>query len=98
MKEAIKRAIRACDVCQRSKGETVATPELLEPLPLPVRVWEDISMDFVEGLPMSHGKNAIMMVVNHYSKLAHFVPVQHPFSAPKIEQLFIEKYSTCTGC
>lgn len=83
MKEAIKRAIHACDTCQQNKGETVTAPELLEPLPLPVWVWEDVCMDFIKGLLMSQEKNAIMVVMEWYSKFAHFIPLQHPFFAPK---------------
>lgn len=49
-------------------------------------------MDFIEGLPMSQGKTAIMVVVDRYSKFAHFVPLQHPFTAPKVAQLFFDNF------
>lgn len=49
-----------------------------------------ISMDFVEGLPRSGSANTIMVVVDTFSKYAHFVPLLHPFSALKVAQLFID--------
>lgn len=69
-------------MCQRNKGETISPPGLLNPLPLPEKIWEEVSMDFIEGLPKSQGKMAIL-VVDRYSKLAHFIPSQHPYTAPK---------------
>jgi hypothetical protein len=49
-----------------------------------------ISMDFVEGLPRSGSSNTIMVVVDTFSKYAHFVPLLYPFSALKVAQLFID--------
>lgn len=51
IKNFIQQAIKKCDVCQRNKGESVAPPSLLSPLLFPEGV--EISIDFVEGLPMS---------------------------------------------
>ena len=53
-----------CDVSQRNKHENVSYPGLLQPLPIPKKVWIDISMDFIERLPKSHGKQVIFVVVD----------------------------------
>ena len=45
-------------------------------------------MDFVEGLPMSDGADTIMVVVDRFTKFAHFVPLRHPFHAPQVAKAF----------
>jgi hypothetical protein len=47
-------------------------------------------MDFIEGLPRSSSANCIMVVVNRFSKFAHFVPLLHPFIASQVVQLFLD--------
>nr|GEY22863.1 retrotransposable element Tf2 [Tanacetum cinerariifolium] len=55
MLKMVKQAIRECDVCQREKPNLSAYPGLLQPLPIPEKIWSLISMDFIEKLPSSHG-------------------------------------------
>ena len=83
--------VAACDICQRNKPDNVAYPGLLQPLPIPQRIWSDISMDFIEGLPLSHGKKVIFVVVDRLSKYAHFMAVAHPYTAISIAQLFMDQ-------
>lgn len=47
-------------------------------------------MDFVEGLPTSGLANAILVVVDKFSKFAHFVPLHHPFSVESVAKLFLD--------
>ena len=51
LKRDVQIFISECFVCQRFKGEHVHTPVLLQSLPIPEKIWTDISMDFIEGLP-----------------------------------------------
>ncbi|KAK4283600.1 hypothetical protein QN277_000533 [Acacia crassicarpa] len=90
MYDEIKDFIKHCDVCARCKYETVAYLGLLQPLPVPNRVWESISMDFIEGLPKSNGKDTIWVVVDRLSKYGHFVALSHPFSASTLAQQFLD--------
>jgi hypothetical protein len=55
-------------------------------------------MDFVEGLPTSGRANAIMVVVDRYSKFAHFIALHHPFSAASVSQLFIDNIYRFMAC
>ena len=85
---ALQQYIRACQVCQRNKTEQLHPAGLLQPLTVPSRVWEDISMDFIEALPKVGGKSVILTVVDRFSKYAHFIPLAHPYTAESVAKAF----------
>ena len=88
---AVKDFIKNCDVCQCFKSDNTRPTGLLQPLPISTKIWTDISMDFVEGLPLSYDKNVIMVMVDRLSKYAHFLPLKHPFIALTVAQVFLEQ-------
>nr|GEV51752.1 hypothetical protein [Tanacetum cinerariifolium] len=90
MRNQIKQHIRQCDTCQRYKPELVLYPGLLQPLPIPTSVWAEISMDFIDGLPMTKGRTVIMIIVDRLSKYSHFVPLTHPYTAIQVAQSFLD--------
>lgn len=90
MKTVVLQFVACCDVCQRHKNEIVASPGLLQPLPIPDTLWRDISMDFIEGLPSSDNKTVILVAVDRLSKYAHFLALSHPYTASTVAQLFLD--------
>jgi hypothetical protein len=89
MKTDVQVFVSECDVCQRNKIEARSPAGLLQPLPIPNQVWEDISIDFIDGLPMLAGKNSILVVVDRLTKYGHFFALSHPYSAKKIAEIFV---------
>jgi len=84
----VRDYVRACATCQRNKTEALHPAGLLQPLPVPSRVWADISMDFIEALPKVHGKSVLLTVVDRFSKYAHFIPLGHPYTAASVARAF----------
>lgn len=77
-------------MCQSCKYDTAATPDLLQPLPIPKAVWIDILLDFIDGLPTSFGNSVILLVVDRLSKAAHFIALNHPYLAAYVAQTFLD--------
>lgn len=73
MKSEVATLVKACDVCIRNKPNLTPSPGLLQPLPIPDQPWSHITMDFIEGLPKSGGKDVIMVVIDRLTKYGHFV-------------------------
>ncbi|XP_022154744.1 uncharacterized protein LOC111021922 [Momordica charantia] len=91
MKAMTKAYVEQCHTCQKNKNLVVAPTGLLQPLAIPDRIWEDISMDFIEGLPKSLGQDSIYVIVDRLSKYAHFIPLKHPFTAKTVAAVFVRE-------
>lgn len=90
MKSSVREFVRACSVCQQAKLDRAHYPGLLQPLPVPAGAWEMVSLDFVEGLPRSGSANCILVVVDKFSKFAHFIPLKHPFTALMVAKVYMD--------
>lgn len=88
MEKDVWNFIRECSVCQRFKPELVASPGLIQLLPIPDTIWTDLSMDFICGLPRSYTKNFILVVVDRLA--AHFMSLKHLYSAIDVARIFLD--------
>ncbi|PWA81057.1 hypothetical protein CTI12_AA191120 [Artemisia annua] len=91
MKQDVRIFVQQCLICQQQKYETLSPAGLLQPLAIPTRIWEDISMDFIVGLPISNRVDTILVVVDRLSKYAHFLCLSHPFTAKGVASVFCKE-------
>ncbi|GJT91194.1 ty3-gypsy retrotransposon protein [Tanacetum coccineum] len=64
MRKDVAKMVSECVVCQQNKYSTLVPGGLLQPLELPEKVWDKVTMDFIDGLPRSEGCTVIMVVVD----------------------------------
>jgi hypothetical protein len=81
LKQDFMRHVNECVTCQQNKSEHALPAGLLQPLPIPKKKWESISMDFITGLPKVQGNDCIYVVVDRLTKFAHFYAILIEFNA-----------------
>jgi hypothetical protein len=98
MKRAIAEYVALCDNCQRVKTERQRPAGLLQPLEIHEWKWEEISMDFVVGLPKTQsGYDSIWVIVDRLSKVAHFIPIKTTYKGSKLAELCIARIVCLQG-
>ena len=91
LKQDVQTFVAECRVCQTHKTSTLTPAGLLQPIPVPNQIWEELSMDFIGGLPKSQGVDVICVVVDRLSKYAHFLPLKHPYTAHSVAEKFVKE-------
>jgi hypothetical protein len=88
MRRDVDSYMSRCTTCNKAKSR-LNPHGLYIPLPVPSVSWEDISMDFILGLPRTkRGRDSIFMVVDRFSKMAHFIPCHKIDNASHVVDLF----------
>jgi len=91
VKKDIMEYIVRCQKCQQVKVEHQHSTRLLQPLPMLEWKWEEISMDFIIGLPMIVRHDSIMVVVDKLTKSEHFIPVKSTHKIDDIARIFMKE-------
>ena len=91
MANNIEKYVKSCDTCQRMKSSRQKYSGLLHPLPVPSERWESVTLDFITDLPPCEGFDAIMVVVDRYTKMAHFIPCRKDITAVGTAKLYIDR-------
>ncbi|CAI7855596.1 unnamed protein product [Closterium sp. NIES-54] len=105
MADDVQKFVTSCDTCQRMKSSKQKKAGLLQPLPVPEQPWQVVSLDFITGLPPTKaGYDAILVVIDKFSKMGHFIPTHTTARTKETAQLFFryvivrdEKASHATG-
>ena len=92
MKREVAKYVSECDICRRVKGSHLRPAGMLQPLDIPSWKWEDISMDFIVGLPpTSKGYDSIWVIVDHLTKSAHFIPVKTGYKSHQYAEIYMAR-------
>ena len=91
LRKSVASFVQSCDTCARAKTPRHLPYGLLHPLPVPEGPWKSISIDFITDLPSSQDHNAILVVVDRFSKMAHFIPCSSSITSEITSTLFIRE-------
>ena len=98
MKCEVARYMSECDICRRVKTSHLKPSGMLQPLDIPSWKWEDISMDFIVGLPpTSKGYDSIWVIVDRLTKSAHFLPVKTRYSSHQYVEVYMARIVSLHG-
>ena len=93
----IRDYVRSSDKCQHSKSSRHAKYGLLQPLAVPYAAWSSISTDFITQLPESRGKIQIMLVVDRFTKIAHYIGLHENATAKDVADTFLREVLNLHG-
>src|SRR3989440_10760034 len=93
--KSVREYVETCDICQRMKAPRHKPYGTLVPLPQPERAWQDISLDFITGLPPAARRrkayDAVLVVVDRSSKMVRYIACTTDIDAPEMAELLIEE-------
>lgn len=91
MQRDVRRYVEQCNIFQKAKG-TSSNARIYQPLPIPNRPWECISMDFIVGLLRTRiGMDSVFVVVDRFNNMSHFIPCKKTHDASNVANLFFRE-------
>lgn len=81
MKAKVKKYIKESNVHEHVKTKNTLPDGLLQPIILPSRPWINIIMDFIKGFLSTRGFDCLWVIIDRYTKYAHFTPLTHSYTA-----------------
>ncbi|SJL13523.1 uncharacterized protein ARMOST_16967 [Armillaria ostoyae] len=97
MKKDIEAYITGCETCQRTKTSNQAKSALLHPNAIPTEPWTHISVDMITRLPDSNGHDALLVVVDRFSKAIILIPCNIELSAEGWARILRDHVYACHG-
>jgi hypothetical protein len=98
MKIAIARYVARCDTCRRVKAIHMKTAGPLQSLSIPTWKWEDISMDFIVGVPrIAKGFDSTWVIIDQLTKITHFLPIKVKYPVIAYAKLYIARILNLHG-
>jgi hypothetical protein len=92
MKVDIARYVAECDTCHLMKESHLKSAGVLQPLSIPMWKWDDISMDFIVGLPLTaRKKDSIWVIMDRLTKTAHFIVVHTTYLVQQYAELYMDQ-------
>jgi hypothetical protein len=87
----VSQYVSYCPQCQRNKASTTKPRGLLQPLPIPKRVWGSVTLDLITQLPpTTSGYDAILVFVDRLSKMTHFAATHSSIDAEGVAALYVQ--------
>ena len=77
----VEQYVRSCETCAMAKASRHKPYGKLMPIPIPGQPWKSISLDFITDLPRSAGFDSVLVVVDRFTKMAHFEPCAKDITA-----------------
>ena len=90
MHSDVQSYVSSCPSCQRNKYPTTAPQGLLNPLPIPDRKWDSVSMDFIKMPTSKRKNNTVFVVVDRLSKYTELIPTVTNANAQQTARLFFD--------
>ena len=93
MHNFIRKYIEGCDTCQHMKPKRVSPAAPLILNEIPTKPWEIISIDMISPLPESKGNNAILVIIDRFSKKIEAIPTTTELTSKGVAELFFRDHA-----